>query len=76
MIIKRASAFKEYLEPLRLLESSLKAAGLDIEFETGCTYGKGKWIFLNRGGKTYRVVSIEGDNAAQAVKDVAAAVRL
>ena len=69
------SGRENYDEPLTLLEQSFRAAGLDIKFE--CETGKlGKMVSIYRGGFLQKIVSIHGDNPAQAVKYVAAEVRL
>jgi hypothetical protein len=68
--------FKDYLLPLRFLEKSLRAAGLDIEFRAVAAESGMKWIEIRHEGKSPFAVCIEGDNPAQAVKDVAAGVML
>ncbi|MDR1128843.1 MAG: hypothetical protein LBL20_05985 [Treponema sp.] len=69
-------AFEPYLESLETLEKSFRQAGLDIVFRGIYTDNGGKRVEILRSGLSDRVVSIEGDNPAQAVKDVAGAVRL
>jgi hypothetical protein len=76
MSAKYGLEFKDYLMPIRLLEKSLLAAGLPVAFEAGISEGGDKWVSIYYGGRKQRVISIEGDNPAQAVKDIAAAVRL
>jgi hypothetical protein len=74
---KHALDFKDYLPPLRALEKAFKFAGLvNIEFWAILSEDGEKWIEVSFDGRTSRVISIEGDNPAQAVKDVAASVRL
>ncbi|MDR2953214.1 MAG: hypothetical protein LBU82_08240 [Treponema sp.] len=69
-------ANENYGKPLALLEQSFNAAGMDIEFV--CVVGKynAKIVSIYRGGFLQRQQSIECDSPAQAVKDVAAGVRL
>jgi len=62
--------------PLALLEQSFKEAGLDIEFVCSIGVGGAKMVSIYRSGFLYRRQSIECDSPAQAVKDVAAGVRL
>jgi hypothetical protein len=77
MSVEHALEFKDYLMPLRLLEKSFREAGLtNIEFRAFISEGGDKRIEISFGGRTSKVISIEGDSPAQAVKDVAAAVRL
>ena len=66
---------ENYGKPLALLEQSFKEAGLNVEFE--CEAGKhGKMVSIYRGGFLQKMVSIEGDSPAQAVKDIAEKVKL
>jgi hypothetical protein len=70
-------AFKNYLEPLGILEEAFRLAGiLNIEFRAFVAGGCDKRIEISFGGRVSKVVSIEGDNPAAAIKDVAAAVKL
>jgi hypothetical protein len=68
-------AFKDYFVPLRALEKSFKSAGLNIEFDAFVNSAV-RLIGIIYNGKPKRCIAIEGDSPAQAVKDVAAAVRL
>jgi hypothetical protein len=67
---------ENYDKPLALLEQSFKEAGLNIEFVCAIGTGKAKIVSIYRDGFLQRQQSIEGDSPAQAVKDVAAGVRL
>lgn len=69
--------FANYYPPLRELEKTFRLAGItNIEFRAFVSEGGDKRIEISFGGRVSRVISIEGDNPAQAVKDVAAAVKL
>jgi hypothetical protein len=70
------SAFKGYLVPLEALEKAFREAGVDITFRGIYTGNGGKRVEILRHSLSDRVVSIEGDNPAQAVKDIASAVKL
>jgi hypothetical protein len=59
-----------------MLEKAFRDAGLDIAFRGIYTGNGGKRVEILRSGLSDRVVSIEGDNPGQAVKDVAKAVKL
>jgi len=63
-------------KPLELLEQSFKAARLDIEFVCDIAADRVKIVSVYRGGFLQKQISIEGDSPAQAVKDMAAGVRL
>jgi hypothetical protein len=69
-------AYDDYLEPLRLLEGAFRAAGMRIEFDLTLSECGNKWVSINEGSRPPHLISIEGDNLAAAVKDVAAAVKL
>jgi hypothetical protein len=69
-------AFEEYLKPLRSLEGAFKKAGLRISFHVFDYPVHGKAILINSQKTCIAKISIEGDSPAQAVKDVAAAVKL
>jgi len=77
---KTRSAFsgfdENYDKPLALLEQSFRAAGLDIEFVCDIAADTAKIVSIFRGGFLDKQISIEGDNPAAAVKDVAKGVRL
>ena len=74
------NAFKadDYHRPLEMLEQSFNAAHLGIEFVGIDDIFLGKIVSIKRDGGRFviRRVMIEGDSPAQAVKDVAKAVRL
>jgi|LSQA01.1.fsa_nt_gi hypothetical protein len=76
MSAKHAVIYQDYLMPLRLLEKALRASGMVIRFELTLSENGDKWIEITEGSRPPHVISIEGDNPAMAVKDVAAAVRL
>jgi hypothetical protein len=63
-------------KPIGLLEQSFIAAELDIEFVCAVAADGEKIVSIYRGGFLDKQQSIECDSPAQAVKDVAAAVRL
>jgi ABC-type branched-subunit amino acid transport system substrate-binding protein len=69
-------AFEPYLESLETLEKSFRQAGLDIVFRGIYTDNGGKRVEILRSGMSGRLVSIEGDSPAQAIKDIANAVKL
>ena len=70
-------AFAEYTPSLRLLENSFRKAGVPLTFVANILpEGKGKVIFIKLDGRAKGCRSIEGDSPAQAVKDIAEAVRL
>jgi hypothetical protein len=75
MNVQDVIAFKDYLTPLRNLEKSFKAAGLNIEFNAFIN-SEMRVIGIIYDGRPKNCIAIEGDSPAQAVKDVAAAVRL
>jgi hypothetical protein len=70
-------AFAGYDPSLRTLESSFRKAGVSLTLEP-CVLPEagGRMIFIRIDGKVVKSLKIEGDSPAQAVKDVAAAVRL
>jgi hypothetical protein len=70
------AAFAEYEVPLRMLEGAFKAAGLPLSFRCFVAPPNNKMVDITRKNKSVRLVCIEGDSQAQAVKDVAAGVRL
>jgi ABC-type branched-subunit amino acid transport system substrate-binding protein len=70
------SAFKDYFTPLSALEKAFRDAGVDIVFRGMYTDNGGKLVEILRSGFSDRIVSIEGDNPGQAIKDVANAVKL
>jgi len=69
-------AFAENRDSLRLLEIAFNLAGLDVSFHC-CVepvYGKVVEVFKNK--RIDKRISIEADSLGQAIKDVAAGVRL
>jgi len=67
---------ENYHRPLALLEKAFDEAGLNIKF-TGCFLPvavEHKAVVICRGGLVYMTVSIDGDNPAMAVKNVARGV--
>lgn len=65
--------YQEYVEPLTLLESAFKAAGMNIEFElNGFTLA----VAIKINGKVIKRQSIYSDSLPQAIKDVCQSVRL
>jgi hypothetical protein len=69
-------AFERYAEPLRSLEKAFRLAGTLITFFALDAPLGNKVVQILRDQKLVKTVCIEGDSPAQAVKDVAAAVRL
>lgn len=69
-------AFGPYLESMETLEKSFRQAGLDITFRGIYTGNGGKRVEILRSGFSAGLIFIEGDNPAQAIKDIANAVRL
>jgi hypothetical protein len=70
------AAFEGYAEPLRSLEESFRKAGIMITFFAINAPPGNKMIQILKGKTVLKTVCIEGDSPAQAVKDVAAAVKL
>jgi len=62
--------------PLSLLEQSFIEAKLDIEFICDVAADKAKMVSVYRGGFLQKQISIECDSPAQAIKDVAAGMKL
>ena len=70
-------AFAEYDPSLRALERSFRQAGVPVTFEPVVLPESGsRVVFIRNNGRITKSQQIEGDSPAQAVKDVAAAVRL
>ena len=71
------AAFAEYKDSLFLLEKTFILAGLFISFRCFVDPLNNKMVDVTNKNKTRnRLICIEGDSPAQAVKDVAAGVRL
>jgi hypothetical protein len=67
-------AFEGYTPALRALESSFRKAGLGISFLGFDSPVRGKVVCVKADGKIVNSVTIEDDNPAQAIKNVAQAV--
>jgi len=71
------AAFAEYEASLRQLEMTFYSAGLVVNFYCSVDPLGNKMVdVLNKNKSRNKLVCIEGDSPAQAVKDVAAGVRL
>jgi hypothetical protein len=68
-------AFAGYMTALSTLEEAFNMAGALVSFICWNSPSFGKTVMIKRGSAT-NSISIEGDSPAQAVKDVAGAVRL
>jgi hypothetical protein len=73
---KELVAFRDYSTVLSDLERAFQFAGEQIEFRLGLRMGKDRYVEILRKGKSIGIKFIEGDSVAQAIKDVAEAVRL
>ena len=73
---KERAAFRDYLTVLSDLEEAFRFAGENIEFCLGLRMKKDRYVQIFYNGKAGNIKFIEGDSVAQAVKDVAGAVRL
>ena len=72
-----AGAFWGYSKPLEKLEKSFNKAGLAITFNAFVAPRDNKMVeIIYRGQSKSKLVCIEGDSPAQAVKDVAKAVEV
>ena len=69
-------AFSGYTPSLEALENSFCKAGLKIGFWADRSLSGEKKVHIEKDGRFIKTVYIEGDSPAQAVKDVAAAIRL
>jgi hypothetical protein len=74
--VKELIAFRDYSTVLSDLENAFQFAGEPIEFRLGLHEGKDRYVEILRLGKPVGLKFIEGDSPAQAIKDVAGAVRL
>jgi len=70
------SGRENYGKPLAALEQSFREAGMIIEFYCEISELEEKTVSIYQDGILRRRVSIEGDNPAAAVKDVAERVKL
>jgi hypothetical protein len=68
--------FHDYITVLDDLENAFRLAGEKIEFRLGLFDGTEPYVEILRRGKRAGVQFITGDSPAQAIKDVANAVRL
>jgi hypothetical protein len=73
---KELVAFRDYLTVLKDLERAFQFAGEQIEFRLGLHEGVDHYVEILRQGKPVGIKFIEGDSAAQAIKDVAGKVPL
>ena len=73
---KYAYAFTDYVESLQKLEEAFNKAGMAISFRVLETPHCQKFIEVIGGDSSQKLICIEADSPAQAVKDVAAGVRL
>ena len=71
-----AEAFLEYARPLKKLEKSFRSAGLFLTFHAFVDPFGNKMVRVIPNKATPKIICIEGDNPVQAVKDVAAGVRI
>jgi hypothetical protein len=76
IVANNSSDFLGYLSSLQYLEDAFMSSGLDIVFKLCLTSTGQRYVEILYDGKLGNAVYIEGDSAAQAVKDVAEAVRL
>ena len=68
--------FEPYKRPLQALENAFKEAGLEVEFGCEEAYGVLLVVPLYSGGRVAGMVPLNGDSPAQAVKNVANAIRV
>jgi hypothetical protein len=73
---KELDAFRDYSTVLSDLEEAFRFSGENIEFCLGLRGGKDRYVQIYYNGKPGNIKFIEGDSPAQAIKDVAAAVKL
>jgi hypothetical protein len=73
---KEYVAFRDYSTVLSDLEEAFRFAGVNVEFLLALRGGKDRYVQIIYNGKPGNIKFIEGDSPAQAIKDVAAAVRL
>jgi nicotinamidase-related amidase len=69
-------AFEDYREPLKSLEEAFRKSGITVTFFAFEAPLGNKLIQILRGKTVVKTVCIEGDSPAQAIKDVAQAVKL
>jgi len=69
-------AFYEDEKPLQKLEEAFNAAGWHIKFELFLDPNYGKVVKVIGGCASQKLINIEADSPALAVKDVAKGVRL
>lgn len=68
--------FTDYTPSLELLENTFQSTGMQIDFVCATTPGNQKYVHILYNGRTNAKQYIEGDSPAQAIKDVAMAVKL
>jgi hypothetical protein len=73
---QHAAAFEGYAKPLRSLEKAFSQAGNPVRFYAFVAPLSNKMVEIIRKPASRKLVCIEGDSPAQALKDVAAAVKL
>jgi hypothetical protein len=73
---KERFAFRNYFTVLSDLEKLFRLAGENIEFRLCLQGGENRYVEIIRNGTINALKFIEGDSPAQAVKDVAAAIKL
>ena len=71
-----AEAFQSYAKPLEKLEKSFNAAGHPIIFHAFVDPLGNKMIRVMGGRASQKIICIEADSPAAAVKDVAKGVRI
>jgi hypothetical protein len=70
------AAFQRYSKPLRKLERTFKKAGHPLTLHCFEDSSGNRMVRIIPQKASVKIVCIEGDSPAQAVKDVAAGVRL
>ncbi|GHV76484.1 hypothetical protein AGMMS49942_13050 [Spirochaetia bacterium] len=70
------AAFEGYEKPLRKLEKAFFKTGIPLQFFLHEDPFNNRMVEIIGNGSRQKVICIEGDSPAQAVKDVAAAVKL
>lgn len=73
---KERAAFRDCFAVLGRLEEAFRLAGENIEFRLSLRMGKDRYVEIIRNGTINALKFIEGDSPAQAIQDVAGAVRL
>jgi hypothetical protein len=73
---EKKDLFADYEAPLQFLEEAFCKTGMRIDFVCAVTLGGQKYVHILYNGRTNAKQFIEADSPAQAIKDVAKAVRL